>query len=258
MKCGRITAAFAGIAIALYAGGINANAYEATLIPVEKGIQLADRSGQLYVHILNSASFHITVDKTEPEGVFRYYDADIVNEKASGSSVYQMELSRCEYLVDSGRYASVYTVSFSADEGTENIYTMQFSVKDTEFEDVNGNEIHFYITAEPAAENGFQLLGDIEYEDDDGILIYEHHVLLQYAKQIQGDADGNGEVNIEDTIAVLTYYAGKSAGLETTLKESAVDTNGDGEVGIDDATAILMYYAMNASGLEPEWSEIFK
>ncbi len=258
MKCGRITAACAGIAIGFYTGGINAYASEAILVPVEEGIYLADSSGQLYVHLMNSGTLYVTVDKTEPEGIFRYYDAEFVNENTSGSTVYQMELSRCEYLVDSGKYASVYTVSFSADESGEAIYTVQFSVKDTEFEAVNGSEIHFYITTEPAVKNGFQLLGDIEYEDDDGVLIYEHHVMLQYAQLIQGDADRNGEVNIADATAVLTYYACKSAGLEPSLTAEAADTDGDGKVGINDATAILTYYAMSASGLEPEWSDILK
>ena len=258
MKCGRLAAACVGIAVLFCTVGTDAYASEAIIVPVEEGIELADRSGQLYVHMMNSGTLYATVDKTEPEGIFRYYNTELVNDNTSGSTVYQMELSRCEYLVDSGKYASVYTVSFSADKGGEAVYTVQFSVRDTDFEGLNGNEIHFYITTEPAIENGFQLLGDIEYEDDSGVIIFEHHVMIQYACKLQGDADRNGEVNIADATAVLTYYASKSAGLDTVLSSEDADTDGNGEVGINDATAILTYYAMSASGLEPEWSDIIK
>lgn len=258
MRCGRIAAACVGIAFSFCIYGTDVYASEAIIVPVEEGIELADKSGRLYVHMVNSGTLYVTVDKTEPEGIFRYYDAELVNENISGSTVYQMELSRCEYLVDSGEYASVYKVSFSADKGGEAIYTVQFSVRDIDFEALTGNEIHFYITTEPAAENSFQLLGDIEYEDDDGVIIFEHHVMIQYASKVKGDADGNGEVNIADATAVLTYYACKSAGLETTISPDDADTDGNGEVGINDATAILTYYAMSASGLAPEWSDIIK
>ena len=109
MKCGRLAAACVGIAVLFCTGGTDAYASEAIMVPVEEGIELADRSGQLYVHMMNSGTLYATVDKTEPEGIFRYYNTELVNDNTSGSTVYQMELSRCEYLVDSGKYASVYT-----------------------------------------------------------------------------------------------------------------------------------------------------
>ena len=253
MMCGRITAACVSTVFAVFASGITAEAAEIITVPAEEGVSLADTSGRMYVHLLSSGMLNITVDKTEPEGIFCYYDAELVNESSSESAVYQMELSSCEYLVDTGKYASEYAITFYAGNNEAVLYKAAFSIKDPDFETVSSSEIHFYITMEAAAANGFQLLGDIEYEDDDNVLVYEHHLLLQYAEMIQGDADEDGKVTIADATAVLTCYAMKSAGLESSVNAKAADINGDGEVRLNDASAILTYYAMNASGMNHVW-----
>jgi Ca2+-binding EF-hand superfamily protein len=71
-----------------------------------------------------------------------------------------------------------------------------------------------------------------------------------------GDADQNGEIQVEDAVLVLQTYAQQSAGLEVTLTDDvfrAMDVDGDGVVAVEDAVAILTYYAKTCAGLNPEW-----
>lgn len=71
-----------------------------------------------------------------------------------------------------------------------------------------------------------------------------------------GDADQNGEIQVEDAVLVLQTYAQQSAGLEVTLTDDvfrAMDVDGDGVIAVEDAVAILTYYAKTCAGLNPEW-----
>ena len=81
----------------------------------------------------------------------------------------------------------------------------------------------------------------------------------------KGDVDGNCAVNVEDAVAVLTYYAKRSAGMDPIFSESpmqhakamiASDVDGDSVISVEDAVAILTYYARQSAGLNPDWSEI--
>ncbi len=79
-----------------------------------------------------------------------------------------------------------------------------------------------------------------------------------------GDVDSDGKVTVEDAVAVLTYYAQQSAGLEAKLLQEnaattedtaflAADVDGDGKITVEDAVAILTYYAKQSAGLDAEW-----
>lgn len=81
----------------------------------------------------------------------------------------------------------------------------------------------------------------------------------------KGDVDGNCVVNVEDAVAVLAYYAKRSAGMDPIFSESpmqhakamiASDVDGDSVISVEDAVAILTYYARQSAGLNPDWSEI--
>lgn len=81
----------------------------------------------------------------------------------------------------------------------------------------------------------------------------------------KGDVDGNSMVNVEDAVAVLTYYAKRSAGMNPIFSEVpmqhakamvASDIDGDSIISVEDAVAILTYYARKSAGLNPDWSEI--
>ncbi|MBQ8514976.1 MAG: leucine-rich repeat protein [Ruminococcus sp.] len=79
-------------------------------------------------------------------------------------------------------------------------------------------------------------------------------------EEVQGDADGDGLVEVTDASLVLTLYAKTAAGLSvdefTERKRKAADVDGNGVINIRDATAVLTYYAQYAAGLDPDWEEI--
>ncbi len=81
-----------------------------------------------------------------------------------------------------------------------------------------------------------------------------------------GDVDGNCTIDVEDAVAVLTYYAQQSAGLDPIFSETpmlhakalvAADVNGDNVISIEDAVGILTYYAQESAGLQPTWAAIW-
>ena len=99
--------------------------------------------------------------------------------------------------------------------------------------------------------------------DTDGDSVYETKLDPDAeTERLRGDADGSGEVSIEDAQYVLNAYT-KSLGTgfvdmpEADAK--AADVNGDGEVSVDDAQYILIYYTKNSvAGKPTEWSDIIK
>ena len=52
-----------------------------------------------------------------------------------------------------------------------------------------------------------------------------------------GNADGQGGIDINDALAVIDYILGKT--VPTTFNRDAADVTGDGDVTIADVTAIL-------------------
>lgn len=93
---------------------------------------------------------------------------------------------------------------------------------------------------------------------------YETEKVYQSVNDYLGDVDGDGNVSVEDAVAVLTYYARQSAGLEAKLLQAnvatveetaflAADVDGDGQITVEDAVAILTYYAKQSAGLDAAW-----
>lgn len=75
-------------------------------------------------------------------------------------------------------------------------------------------------------------------------------------EQKMGDVDGDGQVMVEDAVAVLTEYAQRSAGLGSALtaeQERCSDIDEDGSITVEDACGILTYYAMQSAGLIPHF-----
>ncbi len=232
-------------------------AVSAELLPVEEGITLLDRTGAIYIHMESSGNIAVTVHKTEPEGIFKYYDRSLSDE--TGGAVYKMELSRCEYLVDSGNYASQYTVVFTAENDNDASFTQNIVVTDPDFEDTSGSEFHFYITIQSAESSSCQILSSTEYIDDNNVLVSEYYILLQYFSGetvLTGDVDADGKVNLADASLILSYYSNASAGLETNVDKERADVDSDGKVQLSDASYILMYYSKFAAGMSPTWDEI--
>ena len=71
------------------------------------------------------------------------------------------------------------------------------------------------------------------------------------------DLDGDGIVDVQDAVELLTYYARKAANLPASFshlddQEAALqlaDVNQDGTVDAADAIEILTYYTKQAAGL---------
>ncbi|MGN0631758.1 MAG: dockerin type I domain-containing protein [Ruminococcus sp.] len=75
----------------------------------------------------------------------------------------------------------------------------------------------------------------------------------------QGDANGDGNINLDDAGEILKYYAESGAGIAAgqvhlnltyPLSLNTADMNGDGKISLSDATEILSKYAKRAVGLE--------
>ncbi len=87
--------------------------------------------------------------------------------------------------------------------------------------------------------------------DKDGDGIYESPIE-------QGDVDGNGEITVEDAVAVLTYYAETAICTKRPkvlnpyypLSLDTADMNGDEKIMVEDAVEILSKYAKRSAGLE--------
>ena len=86
-----------------------------------------------------------------------------------------------------------------------------------------------------------------------------------HAAYEKGDVDGNSVINVEDAVAVLTYYAKRSAGMNPIFSELpmqhakamiASDIDEDNIISVEDAVSILTYYAKQSAGLNPDWVEI--
>lgn len=75
---------------------------------------------------------------------------------------------------------------------------------------------------------------------------------------LKGDANQNGEVNVEDAVFVLQYYAKKAAGNPVSVTEAVYQAmnvdDSDDQIDVSDAVKILTYYAKKAAGQNPDWN----
>lgn len=220
------------------------------MLPLEEGVSLHDISGKIYFHMENEGSINVSLDKIEPEGVFRFYNANIKNEKSTSDIIYGMLLSQCEYLVDSGEYASYYTLNIVSSMDNGSSYSQKVIIKDPDFENISDCEYHFYITMKPSYNSGYKILSSNEFVSEDNVFISEHHIELDYLNL--GDLDQNGKLDIKDAIETLNLYSMSAALLPTDefteAQKKAADINRDGKVDIADAMEILRIYSENAVG----------
>lgn len=88
---------------------------------------------------------------------------------------------------------------------------------------------------------------------------------------LRGDANMDGNVNLDDAVIVLTYYSMKGASMDVTLLGvngledddaleaalfAAVDIDSDGAISLADASCILTYYAYKAASLDVTWEQL--
>lgn len=228
-------------------------ALEAEALPLNEEITLPDVSGRVYIHMQSSGVLDIMVDKTEPEGIFRYYDTTAGNTEQQLEKLFFMDLSCCEYLIDSGIYASYYTINMAASADKNAYYEQDIVIKDPGFESIESSEYHFYITMKPAESSVCSILNSNEKVTEDDTYICEQYIEISYIPLL-GDVNGDGKTDISDATAVLEYYAKNAAGIEagefTDDQGYAADVNSDGIIDIADATKILEIYANNAAGIE--------
>lgn len=84
----------------------------------------------------------------------------------------------------------------------------------------------------------------------------------------KSDVNFDGNIDISDAIAILSYYSKNAAGLNACFSDDeelnkfayylAHTSNNKKQVDIIDATNVLKYYAQKASGLNPNWDDIVK
>ncbi len=226
----------------------------AVLLPVCDGITLHDSSGAVYVYTENDTALGVTLDKTEPEGVFRYYEAELAGDNTT-ETIYQMELSCCEYLLDYDDYASVYDFSVYVPERYNASYNHNVIISDPRFSEAERTEYHFYIKAHTGNKSSCTFLNSNEYITEDGIAVIQQYVLITYTENITGDADADGKITINDASVILECYASVSVGMEPDGNQVAADVNGSGKADISDASAVLSYYAASAADMNPQWSD---
>lgn len=105
------------------------------------------------------------------------------------------------------------------------------------------------------AEKNARIFELADMDGDGAIKMADVTAITGQFTAVRGDVDGNGKVDIEDAINVLTYYAQKAAGLSTGISEdneknflSRADTDKNDMITINDAVSILDVYVRNASG----------
>lgn len=69
-----------------------------------------------------------------------------------------------------------------------------------------------------------------------------------------GDVNCDDNVNVDDAVEILRYYAKKAAGSTEIVNEELYDVNYDGSISVDDAILVLQHYAKVAAGqTDKEW-----
>lgn len=72
-----------------------------------------------------------------------------------------------------------------------------------------------------------------------------------------GDANLNGQIDIDDAILVMTAFNYEMMGDESPIDPRAIaDVNMNGSIDIDDAISIITYYNWMIADLDPTWYEI--
>lgn len=221
-------------------------------LTLNENIVISDVSGKIFIHMQNKGTLDVTLDKTEPEGIFRYYEAALENPEDK-EKVFLMDLSCCEYLVDSKTYASYYTLNFNVPSDKNAGGEQTITIKDPDFDSITGSEYHYYITFKSSDKSGCDLISKKEETTKDGTFISRQYIEISQAALL-GDVDGNGAIDLMDATSVLEIYAKSAAGIAidnfTDEQKKAADANFDGAVDLLDATYILETYAKNAAGLK--------
>lgn len=71
---------------------------------------------------------------------------------------------------------------------------------------------------------------------------------------VVGDVNFDNEVNVDDAVGILQYYAKTAAGISENVTKELYDVNYDGVISVDDAIIVLQYYAKKAAGhTDIEW-----
>lgn len=242
--------AFCTAAVLLQSFAVRATALDAEVLPLNNGISLFDKSGKIYIHMQSSGSLDVKADKAEPEGIFRYYDTKAINTSQQQKS-FLMDLSCCEYLVDSGEYASSYNLNMNVSSDKNSCFEQTIIITDPGFDSIEISEYHFYVTLKPSKSSGC-IVTKLNDTSKDGVYICNQYLEFSYAP-LAGDANSDGIVNISDATAVLDYYARKAADIAaeefTEEQKISADMNSDGNIDISDATDILKIYAENAANI---------
>lgn len=235
---------------------ISVEAEEISLIEMPYAASMIDMHGSIRILLKGNRKVNVNIQKQTQEGSDLYYDTILdPTQSKTDTTEYVFYLDCCEYNLNTESYVSTYKLKIS-DLATETAsYQEQaITIVDPGFsESVQITNYNYNVTM-LKGETGGVIATVPKKSVVDGIQTVENSITLRYAAGNQlGDPDGDGDINVEDAVMVLNYYAMCSAGLEAEIDLYAADVNGDGVIGVEDAVEILTYYARKAAGLSPSF-----
>ena len=83
---------------------------------------------------------------------------------------------------------------------------------------------------------------------------------LRWAPYTLGDVNSDGNIDLDDSFAILAYYSKVAAGSQppADVEAKAANVDGDGAVSLDDAFLVLQYYSKTAAGGQESFPEFLK
>lgn len=162
-------------------------------------------------------------------------------------------------------------ISFSSEVDAEQFSIILMSENLTQFNDSNASKI-IYIDQFACTEDGMykfpveksRIASAINSDDIDSTVLYvkmggmgiDEATLMTVIYEdsaddiVYGDATGDGEVTVTDSIFILRVLASNTTVL-TEKQKTVMDVNGDGDVTVSDVIKMLQYIASGSGSLDP-------
>ena len=172
--------------------------------------------------------------------------------KTTDFTAFQFDLTLPEGLElatdDKGKYMVAKTSRYEDDAQSLNISKMGdnrwrfvcFSLSNGTIEETSGAILKAVLAVEDAVETGTYeaVISNVVFTKADGtqLMFNDAKFNIVVSNMLQGDANGDGYVNVSDIVEVVNYILGKASG---TFDEAVVDMNGDGIVNVTDVVMMV-------------------
>ncbi|WP_302338672.1 dockerin type I domain-containing protein [uncultured Ruminococcus sp.] len=257
------------------AGGTSVVQVEKSQILVKKSIPASQITGQIAVTV-HDHPVQVTIINKTREGNETYYDMEIapVQDSDSTTYVFPVNQSECRKSEDQGEnplpvyqrdflqntYNSAYTVSLSASDDVTYADT-NVVIADNSYETgVSGKTTYSYdVVYSEETEEAVTVL-DSKTTLIGGAASCATTLQLRWAPYTLGDVNGDGNIDLDDSFAILAYYSKVAAGSQppADVEAKAANVDGDGAVSLDDAFLVLQYYSKTAAGGQESFPEFLK